>query len=142
MKLCVAILMATLSVSTGAAADYLGRATAVVDGDTFTMESESRRIRVRICGIDAPERGQPGYGQAAGALASLVEGKQVHCLQIGEGTVCDGRSKPASRDRIVGQCFIDKLDIAEEMAKSGTVCDWPKFSGGHYKVSDKTCSRK
>jgi endonuclease YncB( thermonuclease family) len=56
--------------------------------------------------------------------------------------VCDGKSKPTSRDRIVGQCFIDKLDIAGEMAKSGTVCDWPKFSGGHYKVSDKTCVRK
>jgi hypothetical protein len=38
--------------------------------------------------------------------------------------------------------FLDKLDIAEEMAKSGTACDWPKFSGGHYKISDSTCSRK
>jgi endonuclease YncB( thermonuclease family) len=56
--------------------------------------------------------------------------------------VCDGRSKQNSRDRIVAQCFIDNFDIATEMAKSGTVCDWPKFSGGHYKVSDKTCVRK
>jgi hypothetical protein len=87
-------------------------------------------------------RTRTGYGQAAGALAALIEAKQVHCLQVGEGTVCDGKSKPTSRDRIVGQCFIDKLDIAGEMAKSGTVCDWPKFSGGHYKVSDKTCVRK
>ena len=65
-----------------------------------------------------------------------------HCLQVGEGTVCDGKSKPTSRDRIVAQCFLDKLDVAEEMAKSGTACDWPKFSGGHYKISDATCSRK
>jgi hypothetical protein len=35
----------------------------------------------------------------------------------------------------VAQCFLDKLDIAEEMTKSGTACDWPKFSGGRYKVS-------
>ena len=61
---------------------------------------------------------------------------------LGEGTVCDGKSKPKSRDRIVAQCFLDKLDIAEEMAKSGTACDWPKFWGGHYKISDATCSRK
>jgi endonuclease YncB( thermonuclease family) len=46
------------------------------------------------------------------------------------------------RDRIVAQCFLDKLDIGEEMTKSGTVCDWPKFSGGHYEVGDKTCSRE
>jgi endonuclease YncB( thermonuclease family) len=99
--------------------------------DTFTMESETRRICVRVCGIDAPERGQPGYGQAAGVLSNMVEGKLVHCLQVGEGTACDGRSKPNSRDRIVAQCFLDKLDIAEEMVKSGTACDWPRFSGGH-----------
>jgi len=125
-----------------AAADYLGRVLAVSDGDTFTMEAERGKVRVRICGIDAPERGQPGYGQAAGVLSSMIEGKQVHCLQVGEGTPCDGRSKPTSRDRIVAQCFLDTLDIAEEMAKSGTACDWPKFSGGHYNVSDNTCVRK
>jgi endonuclease YncB( thermonuclease family) len=112
------------------AADYLGKVTAVSDGDTFTMESETGKVRIRICGIDAPERGQPGYGQAAGVLSNMIEGKTVHCLQVGEGTVCDGKSKPKSRDRVVAQCFLDKLDVAEEMARSGTVCDWPKFSGG------------
>ena len=47
------------------AADYLGKVTAVADCDTFTMESETGKVRARMCGIDAPERGQPGYGQAA-----------------------------------------------------------------------------
>lgn len=106
------------------------------------MEAETGKVRVRICGIDAPERGQPGYGQAAGVLASLIEGKTIHCLQVGEGTPCDGRSKAMNRDRIVAQCFIGGLDLAEEMTRSGTACDWPKFSGGHYKVSEKTCPRK
>ena len=142
MRLYAAILVAALSGPTACAADYLGKVTSVADGDTFTMEAETGRVRVRICGIDAPERGQPGYGQAAGVLANLVEGKIVHCLQVGEGTPCDGKSKPISRDRIVAQCFLDKLDIAEEMTKSGTACDWAKFSGGHYKISDSTCSRK
>jgi endonuclease YncB( thermonuclease family) len=143
MKPHVAILMVALAVPDVANADYFGKVTAVADGDTFTMEAEARRIRVRICGIDAPERGQPGYGQAAGALAALIEGKTVHCLQVGEGTVVRRQvEKPNSRDRIVAQCFINKLDIAEEMAKSGTAYDWPKFSGGHYKISDSTCSRK
>jgi hypothetical protein len=100
--------------TSAAGADYLGRVLAVSDGDTFTMEAESGKVRVRICGIDAPERGQSGYGQAAGVLSNMIEGKQVHCLQVGEGTPCDGRSKPTSRDRIVAQCFLDTLDIAEE----------------------------
>jgi endonuclease YncB( thermonuclease family) len=141
VKLCAAAVALMLS-GPAVAADYLGKVTAVADGDTFTMESETGKVRVRICGIDAPERGQPGYGQAAGVLSNMIEGKTVHCLQVGEGTVCDGKSKPKSRDRIVAQCFLDKLDVAEEMAKSGTACDWPKFSGGHYKISDATSSRK
>lgn len=106
------------------------------------MELETGKVRVRICGIDAPERGQPGYGQAAGVLSNMIEGRTLHCLQVGEGTVCDGRSKPTSRDRIVAQCFLDKADIAGEMVKSHTAGGWPRFSGGYYKVSDKTCSRK
>ena len=141
MKLFVVIAGFIISLPAIAAADYLGKAAAVADGDTFTMESGAGKVRIRICGIDAPERGQPGYGQAAGVLSNMIEGKTVHCLQVGEGTPCDGKSKANSRDRVVAQCFLDKLDIAEAMARSGTVCDWPKFSGGRYRISDKTCVR-
>ncbi len=49
----------------------------VVDGDTFQTY---RKIRgtdyVRIAGIDAPEKGQPGYGVAKRRLSRLV-GKTV-----------------------------------------------------------------
>ena len=141
MRLLVLPMLALLA-APAVAADYLGEVLAVSDGDTFTMQSETGNVRVRICGIDAPERGQPGYGQATGVLWNMIEGKTVHCLQVGEGTVCDGRSPPRSRDRAVAQCFLGKLDIAEEMTKSGTACDWPKFSGGRYKIGEATCSRK
>jgi endonuclease YncB( thermonuclease family) len=106
------------------------------------MEADGAKIRVRIRGIDAPERGQAVFGQAAGMLSSMIEGKTVHCLQVGEGIVCNGRSRPTSQDRIVAQCFLDKVDIAEQMTRSGTACDWLKFSGGRYKISDATRSRK
>ena len=138
----LAAMVAAFVCSPAIAADYLGKVLAVSDGDTFTMEADGAKVRVRICGIDAPERGQAGYGQTAGVLSSMIEGKTVHCLQVGEGTVCDGRSRPTSRDRIVAQCFLDKVDIAEQMTRSGTACDWPKFFGGRYKISDTTCSRK
>jgi endonuclease YncB( thermonuclease family) len=141
MRIPIAIVAAFIA-SQAMAADYLGKVLAVSDGDTFTMEADGGKVRVRICGIDAPERGHAGYGQAAGALSNMIEGKTVHCLQVGEGTVCDGRSKPTNRDRIVAQCFLDAVDIAEQMIRSGTACDWPKFSGGKYKISDTTCSRK
>lgn len=124
-------LLMSLSVSANAA-DYFGKVDAVADGDTFSMQSGSQRLRVRLCGVDSPERGQPGYGAAAGALSALIEGKSVHCLQVGEGTPCDSRSKSTSRDRVVAQCFIGAKDVAMEMICANVAVDLPRFSGGYY----------
>ena len=67
----------------------------------------------------------------------LVEGEVVRCLQVGNGTPCDGRSKPTNYDRIVAQCFVDGADIAVPMVEQGFACDWVKFSGGAYSNDDK-----
>lgn len=62
-----------------AAEDYIGTVTGVADGDTFYIKVENMKARY---GVDSPERGEPGYGTA---LAAVIEGKQVHCLQVGLG---------------------------------------------------------
>src|SRR5258708_19398157 len=97
--------MLALLAAPAVAADYLGKVLAVSDGDTFTMQSETGNVRVRICGIDAPERGQPGYGQATGVLSNLIEGKTVHCLQAAERTVCDRRSTPTHPRHLLSPCL-------------------------------------
>jgi endonuclease YncB( thermonuclease family) len=58
--------------------------------------------------------------------------KRIVCVQVGDGTICDGRSAPTNRGRIVAQCFVDKIDIAATLVSRGFACDWVKFSGGHY----------
>jgi endonuclease YncB( thermonuclease family) len=73
MRFLVLPILVLLS-SPAVAADYLGKVLAVSDGDTFTMESGSGKVRVRICGIDSPERGQPGCGHAAGVLSNIISG--------------------------------------------------------------------
>ncbi len=40
--------------------DQIGTVVAVLDGDTLIVELDGRQGRVRICGIDAPERGRAG----------------------------------------------------------------------------------
>lgn len=46
----------------------------VIDGDTIQIETGEK---VRLLGINAPERGQPYYEEAKTRLEELVEGKEV-----------------------------------------------------------------
>lgn len=119
--------------STAYSQDITGVVTHIVDGDTFAMRVNDDFIRIRFCGIDAPEQGEPGYAESRNALQMLISGKSINCIQVGNGTPCDGRSKPTNGGRIVAQCFIDGRDIATMMIRDGYACDWIKFSGGHYR---------
>lgn len=105
-----------------------GLVSRIVDGDTFHF----RAVRIRICGIEAPDRGAPGFRKATEALATLTRGRKVTCTPVGAGTVCDNRSKLFSHGRMVAQCFVGRTDIAAHMVKTGNACDWVKFSGGAY----------
>lgn len=55
-----------------------GRVVGVADGDTITVLTAAReQVKVRLEGIDAPEKAQP-YGQASKqSLSQLVFGRQV-----------------------------------------------------------------
>lgn len=99
------VLIATLLFVTSVrAAEFSGSAGKVVDGDTLWVCNNFECQKFRICGINAPETGEPRYAEARDALGKLVNGKTVRCVQVGGGTPCDGRSKPTNRDRIVAQC--------------------------------------
>jgi endonuclease YncB( thermonuclease family) len=115
-----------------AGATHHGPVTHVVDGDTFDIRHDGARVRIRICGIDSPERGEAGFEEATRTLRAMISGQTLRCVQVGEGTPCDGRSAPTSFGRVVAQCFLGERDIATEMVRRGAACDWPRFSGGHY----------
>jgi endonuclease YncB( thermonuclease family) len=121
------------------AIELKGSVQKVVDGDTFWLCDERACHKIRICGINAPEAGQPGYRESGAALSALARGRAVRCVQVGHGTPCDGRSKPTNRDRIVAQCFTGGADIAVPMIESGFACSWEKFSGPHYKGKGAVC---
>jgi endonuclease YncB( thermonuclease family) len=121
---------------------YSGLVVAVQDGDTFTIrDAATGAKRVRLCGVDSPERGHQDYQQAKDALTALIGGKTVRCVQVGTGTPCDDRSKPRNRDRIVAQCFLESKDVADKMVCGGHAIDWEEFSGGYYRppIPDERC---
>lgn len=49
----------------------------VIDGDTFDAERNGETERVRIIGIDTPERDQCGYAEATTALRDAIGGRTV-----------------------------------------------------------------
>jgi endonuclease YncB( thermonuclease family) len=120
---------------------YSGPVVTIQDGDTFTIRDAAGDFRVRLCGVDSPERGHQGYQRAKDALTALIGGKTVRCVQVGSGTPCDNRSPRKSRDRIVAQCFLESKDISDKMVCSGSAVDWQKFSGGYYRppIPEKRC---
>jgi len=59
------------------AADFSGPVVSVLDGDTLEVLHSNRPERIRLNGIDCPEKGQ-AYGKRAKQAASeLVSGNQV-----------------------------------------------------------------
>lgn len=87
-----------------------GRVTAVHDGDTVTVLDDVRaQHRVRLAGIDAPERGQAFGANARDNLARLVHGRRV-------AAVCHKRDR-FGRD--VCNVFVDARDVGLEQVRGG-----------------------
>lgn len=62
-----------LAASTAAHADISGTVTATADGDTLTVLSGRKVLRVRLAGIEAPENSQPFGDRSKKSL-------ETHCL--------------------------------------------------------------
>lgn len=94
------------------------------DGDTCRVTSSAGEIlKVRLAGVDAPERTQ-AFGDVAQAyLQSLVVGKDVTL-------VCTGNTF----DRQACEVYLDGLDVGGEMVRVGLAWELQKFSNGKYTV--------
>lgn len=81
----------------------------VVDGDTIDL---SDGTTVRLIGIDAPERGVCGHGEATSRLRQLVEGKAV--------TLVPGARQDRDRyGRLLRYVEVDGLDVDLTMIREG-----------------------
>ena len=83
------------------AAEFRGRVVGVADGDTISVMHAGRAVRVRLHGIDAPEKGQAFSNRAKQFVSDLVFGKEVNIRDrgldrygrtIGEVFLLDGRN--------------------------------------------------
>jgi endonuclease YncB( thermonuclease family) len=99
------------------------RVSAVFDGDTIEVvrelgDGETRREKIRLAGIDAPERGQPWSRRAKQALSERVLGKPV-------------RVNAVSTDRwgrTVGEVYADDVCVGCELLREGHVWVFRRYS--------------
>lgn len=67
-----------LALSFAAYADFTGKVVAVADGDTITiLDAGNKQHRIRINGIDAPEKAQPFGDRSRQNMGSMVTGREV-----------------------------------------------------------------
>lgn len=95
--------------------------TYVRDGDTIEVAG----VPIRLGGLAAQERDEPGGRSATAAMRKLVDGRDVRCELNGERRY----------DRCVGICYLDGNDIATELVRQGVARDYPRYSRGRYAPS-------
>lgn len=89
---------------------YEGRVERVVDGDTIQLlTGDYERVRVRLYGIDAPEKNQDGGQASLAALKNLIEGRlvTVDVLDVDRYS------------RLVGLIYLDGESISQTMIALG-----------------------
>jgi len=116
----IVVVAAMLAAIPATAAEPLtGKVVSVTDGDTVrVLDADNVQHKVRLDGIDAPERGQPFGTVARDRLASLVMGKAVTVHN-------DGRDKWG---RTLGRIEIEGQDVNRRMVADGMAWHYSRFN--------------
>ena len=116
------------------AATLQGKVVKVADGDTITiMDDSGNKHRIRLGGIDAPEKDQPYGKESTQSLLELTSGK----------TVVIEYEKHDRYKRIIGKVLVDppgevfcmaldcvkKIDVGLEQIKRGLAWHYKRYQG-------------
>ena len=95
-----------------------GKVVEIADGDTLTLlDSSKTQHKIRLQGIDAPEKGQGFGNKSKDKLSEMVGGKDV----------CVDWTKEDKYGRKVGNIKAGDVDVNLEMVKSGLAWHFKKY---------------
>lgn len=97
-----------------------GKVIGISDGDTYhLLTKENKTLKIRMEGIDAPEREMPFYKVSKDYLSHLIYKKEVKVLQTGTDVY----------DRILGFTYLtDETDVNLEMLKAGLAWHFKRYN--------------
>ena len=101
------------------AAPVQGRVLSIADGDTFTVMLRGQKIKVRIHGIDAPERNMPYYKASKSYLSGLIGNRQVLLTLVEK----DRYGRWVARVQLP-----DKTDVGAQMVAAGMAWHFTRYS--------------
>jgi endonuclease YncB( thermonuclease family) len=97
------------------ASDISGRVVGVSDGDTITVLIDGHEnVKVRLTGIDAPEKSQPFGAVSKKNLSDQVFGKSVTVEW----------DKKDKYGRVLGRVLVNGTDVCLEQIKDGLEPSW------------------
>ena len=98
-----------------------GKVVKIVDGDTYDLLiDDTKTLRIRMEGIDAPEKGMPFYRVSKDYLGSLCFQKQVRFEKT---------SMDKLNNRPVGFTYLeDGRELGHEMIKAGLAWHFKKYN--------------
>ncbi|MEW6265528.1 MAG: thermonuclease family protein [Thermodesulfobacteriota bacterium] len=121
-----ALIAAVLTYQAFSADDFSGPVSWVYDGDTIEVEDQGQPVRVRIFGIDCPEKGQPYADQARNQTIRLAKGRKV-IVQVRDID---------QYQRVVGIVLLPGgRDLGRELLRSGLA--WPYDYGPQDREMDR-----
>jgi endonuclease YncB( thermonuclease family) len=113
----LAILLALLA-APASAGFFEGRVVGVIDGDTIDVRVGQQTRRVRLFGIDTPERGQPWYQKSKRALSKRVFGKEVRVNDVDTDRY----------GRTVGEVYADNVCVGCELVREGNAWVYRRYT--------------
>ena len=118
MKFLLSILLIFSVCSASASKMLQGKVVSVADGDTITvLDAEKIQHKIRLQGIDAPEKAQAFGAKSKQALYELVHGKTVQIAY----------EKSDKYGRILGKVLLDGQDICHQQIKAGLAWHYKKY---------------
>jgi endonuclease YncB( thermonuclease family) len=115
LLLCV---LSLLAASYGLAATLQGRVVGITDGDTVTVLDDTHaQYKIRLMGIDAPEKSQPFGQRSKVALSDLIYNQQVKVEY----------SNQDRYGRTVGKITLSGVDVNLEQIKAGMAWHYKKY---------------